>query len=284
MTAMGYAPPARLRDDVIRLEAGPPAPAATASAMGATLPVIMVLVVVAVARPGWSVTALVLMITAGLTVLQARARVAAYRAGCAAERARLLRSLHDTVLQALETMALTADADRLAPADELTRLRGTARRQSTLLRLSLSELTGRVAPGRSLAEALGEVISEMPADGPRVELVAGADLPEPERWRQECLRDATREALGNVVKHAAAGRVTVRVAAAQGGVEVVVRDDGRGFDPGLTTPGFGTRQSITARVREAGGAAAIGSWPGHGTRVRLWMPARLTTTPRRPRR
>lgn len=301
MTAMGYAPQGRMHDSFARPAVNPPEQATAAARAlplmvvlvaqsAAAAPLILLLGPAAPAPLSWSIAVLVtLAIAAGSAAAQVRARTAAYRAGCAAERARLLRSLHDTALQSLETMALAGDADRLTPAEALTQLRGTARRQAALLRRSLSDLNGaEPAAGqpRSLVEALSEVIDEVPDDGPHVELVAGAELPQPTQWRLVCLRDATREALGNVVKHAAARRVIVRVAATRDGVEVVIRDDGRGFDPGHTTPGFGTRQSITARVREAGGEAAIGSRPGHGTRVRLWMPARLTTTPPRrlPRR
>jgi signal transduction histidine kinase len=317
MTAVSYAPEERFRSGFVRSEVDRPEqamsarPATTAGAMPRSAPPLMVLaaqsVAVAAAAPlilvlvpagptraaWWLAVLAALAIAGGTAAVQARARSAAYRAGCAAERARCLRSLHDTALQSLETLALAGDADRLAPAEALAQVRGAAHRQAALLRRSLGELAGAESaagpdggPQRSLVDVLSEVIDEVPVDGPRVELVAGADLPQPAPWQQACLRDATREALGNVVKHAAARRVVVRVAAAQDGVEVIVRDDGRGFDPEHTTPGFGTRQSITARVREAGGDAGIDSWPGRGTRVRLWMPGPLTTTHprRRPRR
>ncbi|BCJ49820.1 hypothetical protein Asp14428_12950 [Actinoplanes sp. NBRC 14428] len=247
----------------------------------------LILLLTAARANGWAAVLVAAGVAVGTGAVLARVRSAAYRAGRAAERARLLRSLHDTALQSLETMALADAADRLSPAESLARLRGTAHRQAAILRRSLGELGGAApaGPRPSLAQTLAGLVEEMPVDGPRVELVAAADLPEPVPWRQECLRDATREALGNVIKHAAARRVVVRIAAARHGVEIVVRDDGRGFDPGRTAPGFGTRQSITARVREAGGDAEIGSSPGRGTRVRLWMPARVTTTcPPRPRR
>jgi signal transduction histidine kinase len=297
MTAVDYAPAERLRggfvrSEVDRAERGTSTRPARSAAAAAALPLTMWLVLAGPDRPAWWTAVLAALgIAAATAAVQARAR-RAYRAGCAAERERCLRSLHDTALQSLETMALAGAADRLAPAEALTQVRGTARRQAALLRFSLGELAGGESPTgpgdrqRSLADALTEVIGEIPVDGPRVELVAGADLPRPAPWQRDCLRDATREALGNVVKHAGAHRVIVRVAAARDGVEVIVRDDGRGFDPGHTAPGFGTRQSITARIREAGGEAEIESWPGRGTRVRLWMPGRLTTTPgrRRPRR
>jgi len=297
MTAVGFAPEKRLRSGFVRPDVDRPerrtstrragsAMLAAQSVVAAATPLVLWLVPAGPTRPGWWIAVLAALGMATATAaMQARACTAAYRTGCAAERACCLRSLHDTALQSLETMALTSDADRLAPAEMLTEVRGTARRQAALLRLRLSESTAGPdrGPQRSLADALSEVIGEVPVDGPRVELVAGADLPQPAGWRRDCLRDAVREALGNVVKHAGAHRVVVRIAAAPDGVEVIVRDDGRGFDPAHTTPGFGTRQSITARIREAGGEATIDSWPGHGTRVRLWMPGRLTTTHSRPR-
>jgi signal transduction histidine kinase len=299
MTAVGFAPEKRLRNGLIRSDVDRPEPRTSTRPAGSALlaaqsvvvaatPLVLWLVPAGPTRSAWWIAVLAAVGIAA--TVHARARTAAYRAGRAAERARCLRSLHDTALQSLETMALAGAADRLAPAETLTQVRGTARRQAALLRLSLGELAGGGSTAgpddrrpRSLADALTELIGEVPVDGPRVELVAGADLPQPAPWQRDCLRDATREALGNVVKHAGAHRVVVRIAAARDGVEVIVRDDGRGFDPADTMPGFGTRQSITARVREAGGEAAIESWPGRGTRVRLWMPGRLTTTPRRRR-
>jgi signal transduction histidine kinase len=134
--------------------------------------------------------------------------------------------------------------------------------------------------------ALADVAAALPAGAPRVELVGDEPAPTLSAAGRDVLRDATRAALGNAVRHAAANRVVVRIAESGAGVAVVVRDDGRGFDPARTTPGFGIRQSITARIREAGGTATVESTPGRGTRVRLWVPAAVTTSHRRrpPRR
>jgi len=85
------------------------------------------------------------------------------------------------------------------------------------------------------------------------------------------LRDASNEALVNVRKHAGTSRAEVTVEPAMGGVRVVVRDDGTGFDP-LLGVGFGTTQSITERMSEVGGSAEIDSVPGRGTCVNLWGP------------
>jgi signal transduction histidine kinase len=221
-------------------------------------------------HPGWWAAAIA---GAGLAAAAVRGR-AAYRAGRAAEQARWLCLLHDTALQSLEAMALGSEADRDAPAEALTRLRAAARREAVALRGNLAELTG---VGRSaecsLAGALADVVGALPAGSPRVELVGDEPAPALTLTGREVLRDATRAALGNAVRHAAASRVVVRVTESGAGVAVVIRDDGRGFDPARTVPGFGIRQSITARIREAGGTATVESSPGLGTRVRLWVPA-----------
>ncbi|WP_189077726.1 sensor histidine kinase [Mangrovihabitans endophyticus] len=231
-------------------------------------------------RPMWW-----LVLTAVLPAVAAVAP-AAYRAGRAAERTRYLRMSHDTVLQTLEAMAKASDADPAGAGAELARLRDAARREASLLRRSLAELAGDRHAGSGVTPTLAEVIAGLPDAAPPVELLADADLPRLAAASREALRDAVREALGNAVKHAAARRIVVRVTAAGVGVQVVVRDDGRGFDPRRTVPGFGTRESISARLREAGGSAEIESRPGRGTRVRLWAPSTVITTRlrRRPRR
>jgi signal transduction histidine kinase len=182
-------------------------------------------------------------------------------------------------------MALASDADRDSPAGTLSRVRAAARREAAALRGNLAELTGAPGSGAgTLVRALDDVVGALPAGSPRVELVGGEPTPMLNPAARDVLRDATRAALGNAVRHAAANRVVVRIAESGAGVAVVVRDDGHGFDAGRTAPGFGIQQSITARIREAGGTATVESTPGRGTRVRLWVPAVATRRLRRPPR
>jgi signal transduction histidine kinase len=209
--------------------------------------------------------ALALVVLAAVTRGTERAALA----GQAAERSRLMRSMHDTVLQTLEAMSLAAELDRTSPEAALAQLRSTARQQAARLRRELAE-----APSSPLADSLAEVVDEVGARGLRATLVlvdAGADRLTPAR--REALRDATREALTNAAKHSGAADAVVRVDAVDGGVEVVVRDRGRGFAADEPHPGFGIRESLVARMRDAGGRADVESWPGRGTRVRLWAPA-----------
>ena len=56
---------------------------------------------------------------------------------------------------------------------------------------------------------------------------------------ESALYRLVQEALSNVIKHAGATRVEVRVVERDRSVSVTVRDDGRGFDPDLDHRGFG---------------------------------------------
>jgi signal transduction histidine kinase len=73
------------------------------------------------------------------------------------------------------------------------------------------------------------------------------------------------------VKHADASRVEVRVAERDEDVEVVIRDDGRGFETSDPTRGFGLL-GIRERVELAHGSLRIESRAGTGTTLRACIP------------
>jgi signal transduction histidine kinase len=84
-----------------------------------------------------------------------------------------------------------------------------------------------------------------------------------------CLYRVTQEALHNVSRHAKAKEAKVSLRRSAEGIELVVLDAGRGFDPfqararkglGLTT--------MEERIRSAGGRCFIRSSPGLGTEVK----------------
>lgn len=190
------------------------------------------------------------------------------RAGREAERAQTLRALHDTVLQTLEALALrAATADR--PAEErLREVRAVALQQAHELRAALRQADERAPSG--LAAGLGALVQEFRARELQVELVTAELAADPPVPVTEALLGAAREALTNVRKHAAVSRAVVRAAGTAEAVEVLIRDQGRGFDTGLARAGYGLAHSVIDRMREAGGDAAVWSAPARGTRVRLW--------------
>jgi signal transduction histidine kinase len=186
------------------------------------------------------------------------------------EQLRRHRALHDGPLRILTAIAGPGPlghpdpAARRACAIAVNVLRGTTpdRPEGTLTDLSL---------------ALIEAGSDSAAAGLRVEYhFAGLpdDLPAD---TVRALSLAAAEALSNVVTHAGVPRARLTALSPGGAghpaVIVSVVDQGKGFDPAGTEPGYGIRHSILGRMREVGGDAGVDSHPGQGTRVDLRWPA-----------
>ena len=84
---------------------------------------------------------------------------------------------------------------------------------------------------------------------------------------------ACQEALNNVRKHARALHVAILIRDAEGGIEVLIQDDGVGFEvPAEIMPGHIGLVAMRERVQVAGGRFAITSEQGYGTTVQLWVP------------
>jgi len=199
------------------------------------------------------------------------------------ERNRVALELHDAVSQKLFGLVLAAEsADTLLDTDlgaarvQLGRLRELAQQALEELRDLIFELRPPDLERDGLATTLRKHIELVHRLQPRpIELdfhVAGPLAPDARR-DSEVLRIA-QEALQNALRHAQAGRVTVRLAAAGGVLELEVRDDGAGFDPlspGLRSSRLGL-SSMEERARRLGGRLEIRSAAGAGTTVRLEAP------------
>jgi len=84
-----------------------------------------------------------------------------------------------------------------------------------------------------------------------------------------------QEALNNIAKHAQASKVDMTLKQDEGAVEVIIRDDGRGFDPQLSASGHYGLGMMRERAEAAGVSLAITSKPGAGTQVTMqWTAAR----------
>jgi len=78
-----------------------------------------------------------------------------------------------------------------------------------------------------------------------------------------------REALHNVVKHAGATKVQISLVMNQNGFRILIKDDGKGFDPGrLEFPGNGL-VNMKKRMNDIGGEIVIKSEVDLGTEIEL---------------
>ena len=79
---------------------------------------------------------------------------------------------------------------------------------------------------------------------------------------------AVKEALNNIVKHAQAREVRLRLIQDAVSLTLVIEDDGRGFGNGRGSSGEGLG-NLASRLSAIGGRCSISSEPGCGTRVEL---------------
>jgi two-component system, NarL family, sensor histidine kinase UhpB len=201
-----------------------------------------------------------------------------------AERMRIARELQEETAQTLATMLFVLRAARQTTDEEardgmLDELRETLTRTTDGIRAyarslhppSLKEL-GVVPALESYARSLSS------SSGLQIRIV-GDDIQGTLPIEGElALYRVVQEALGNVVRHAKARHVLVRVRHAGEYVKTWVEDDGRGFaleetEARLPCLGlFGMRE----RALSVGGTVEIDSIPGDGTRVQICIPAAST--------
>jgi signal transduction histidine kinase len=79
---------------------------------------------------------------------------------------------------------------------------------------------------------------------------------------------AVKEAVHNVIKHAKASEVTIRMTFVESQITVLVKDDGCGFDPVGNTSGHGLT-NMKRRLEDIGGVCFIESRPAQGTTVHM---------------
>ena len=124
---------------------------------------------------------------------------------------------------------------------------------------------GLVAALNRLVNALG------PRHQLKVQLEAGEE-PEIPLEAKESLYRATQEALNNIVKHANASEVHVKLKMENGQLILEISDNGTGFDPNQKFPGHLGLQSMNERVAHVGGTFTLESAPNRGTRICVMLP------------
>jgi signal transduction histidine kinase len=202
------------------------------------------------------------------------------------ERRRWARELHDETLQELGALRVIIDA--VKDAREPARAGELLRRAADHIERSIGNLQGLITELRPAAldqlgiapavDALVERVGDVSGLRINVELERleqGRRLPSE---LEATIYRLIQEALNNVVKHAGASATDVRVVESNGLVEVIVRDDGRGFDPNAVEGGFGL-VGMRERAALVGGRLAISSQPGSGTELRVRLPVRGARSP-----
>ncbi|MDQ3722039.1 MAG: GAF domain-containing protein, partial [Actinomycetota bacterium] len=154
------------------------------------------------------------------------------------ERNRLARELHDAVTQKLFGVVLAAESGAaLLERDvgqagvQLALVRDLAREAMDELRSVIVHLRPAALESQGLAEALAKHVEVLRRVHRReIVLTAAGDAPVAAAIEGDVFRIA-QEALHNALRHSGAERISIALRCEPGRVELVVRDDGTGFEP-----------------------------------------------------
>ncbi|GAA2890258.1 sensor histidine kinase [Nonomuraea rubra] len=207
--------------------------------------------------------------------LQARLLTQAREAGMLGERQRMAREIHDTIAQSLTAIITQLEAlgDVPEAGARLETIRALAKESLTEARRSVQALRPAPLEDAHLATALSGIAERwsLASGMPASVSVTGDPRPLHTEVESTLLRVA-QEALANVAKHAAAGRVGLTLSYMEDVVALDVRDDGSGFVRDRAANGFGL-VAMRQRVTRLAGTLEIETAPGQGTGISATVPA-----------
>jgi signal transduction histidine kinase len=204
----------------------------------------------------------------------------------AEERARIARDIHDGLAQTLAFRRMRVDLwldwldqDPARLRSELVSFKHLLREQIAELRRAIFALRPLTFDEFGFVGGMHRYVQEFGSQQNwqvDVDLSSIASLLSP-TLEAICFR-IIQEALTNAAKHARATTVSVSSAVVDGGLQFVIQDNGRGFDPGgLANSGDGTGarlglRQMRERLAALHGRLTVLSHPGAGAELRVWIP------------
>lgn len=194
------------------------------------------------------------------------------------ERTRIARDLHDDLGSELTAIGMLAMPGRKIEAAMATdRLQEIAEKSRSLI----SALDGVVWVTNPQNDTLASLVEYLAAYTEEflahAEIACRIEVPKMDPGRTivaEVRHDvllAVRESLNNAVRHGHPTEVLLRFSLSLNGLEILIQDNGRGFDINNGTPGNGL-VNLRERMKNLGGECRINSLPMKGTTVILQLP------------
>lgn len=219
---------------------------------------------------------------AGIAMENARLHEQLQRLAVVDERERISKDLHDGIIQSMYAVGLSLedvpdlmDDDRAEAAARVERAIDAIHLSIQDIRNFIFGLRPELLEGAPLAVGLAALVEEY-----RHNMVVDLGLRVPDTVAEPPAEITGRllaivsESLSNVARHSRATRASVELAAQSDGttLELMIEDNGIGFDPDVVKLGHQGLANIRERVAEIGGTVAIESKAGAGTRVVVRVP------------
>ncbi len=200
-----------------------------------------------------------------------------------AERSRLSRDLHDETAQTLSAVKLEIgmlrEGSDAATHDRLDHVLDLVDGGIRGIRRVMNDLRPALLDDLGLLPAIHSLADDVRVRGP---LAVETDLPEAiprlPHDAELALFRAAQEALANVVRHAAASRVLIRLRVEGSRLRLTVRDDGKGFPANHAVTAEYDREGhlglagMRERITALGGTVAVSAARPHGTVITVELP------------
>jgi two-component system sensor histidine kinase UhpB len=192
------------------------------------------------------------------------------------ERARIARGLHDEVGGTMTSVLLQLKrVEAVVPADQradLAEAQQSVREALAEVRRIAQELRPEMLEHLGLVSALTSLATTFARrTGLTVERRFVRSLPPLDPEVELAVYRVAQESLTNVMRHSGATEAFLGLEQVDGGLRLIVRDNGRGLSADGTDAGAGIA-GMSERALHVGGRLAIGSSPDSGTEVRLDIP------------
>jgi PAS domain S-box-containing protein len=211
---------------------------------------------------------------ASLAVNNARQSAQSQKLATLSERQRIARELHDAVKQNLFSASLIA-ANLTKNQGEFTKeskqhlhyVHDSLQQALAEMRILLDELQPDHILDLSDKDMLKNLSNRLSKTGIKVRLKTHLDAPLALELKVIIYR-ILQEAITNIQTHANAQNVHIKLARTAEQIELVIEDDGSGFDTGVNLVGHGLR-NMRQRVSNSNGSIEIQSQIGKGTRIAI---------------
>ena len=230
---------------------------------------------------GLAVVAILIVRQILLRRLRLKLRALEQESALEKERSRIAKDIHDDLGGSLTQIKLLFELaqKKRAEPDKVDLLGQEGLAATRQIIKSMDEIVWAVNPRNDslphLIDYLGQFAIEFLA---RADIRCRVDLPDrPIEWpvspeARHNLFLVVKEALNNVIRHAGANEVWLRVTATEKLLTIIVEDNGRGFEHATTDEFANGLRNMQKRMTEIGGQSNIENQAGTGTRVSLTLP------------
>jgi PAS domain S-box-containing protein len=198
------------------------------------------------------------------------------------EREEIGKELHDNINQILASTKLYLELALGGNLETLGDAISKSYQNVTFIIEEIRRLTKKLVPpslDTTLEEAIRDLIDEIQAIAPvKISLVIELDEKSLNENIKLMIYRIVQEQINNILKHAAASQVEIRIGSDKEKLDLVISDNGVGFDTNKKPKGIGLR-NIDNRVKFYNGITHVTSCPGKGCSLEISIPLQKIMNP-----